>query len=232
MRHAVGDWLTFIDSDDYLHPQALELLLEVGEQHDVDIVASAFVQTPAVYEPLASPHTRGELEIMEDPFTRLIYSSDIYTAAWGKLYRRRLIDNYPFTEGGYYEDTPWTVEIVARCACYARLDLPLYYYYENDGSIMRSAWTARKTEDYVRGICDTFESAQRQCPARLGELREHFITCLLQILFNYIRKSPRHSRAALQAHARPLIRDLFERAYIGFQGMKWKHKIRLWLLLR
>ncbi len=231
--HAQGKWVAFVDSDDYIHPRMLEILLTAAQQSGSPIAGCELQTTPQLYTPMPlHALSKSEPKRVSDPLGSYLRKQGIATSACGKLYRRDLLGDYRFVEGIYYEDTPWAVEILGRAACYARVEQPLYYYYKNEGSIMRSDWTEKKTEDFVFVIREIYESSQRLRPSRLGEVRDCHLSPLIKMLFNRIRRSSKQARPRLWTHATPLIKQLVADGCIGYQGMKIKHKIRLWLLLR
>ncbi len=233
MRHAQGEWITFVDADDAIFPRMLELLLQAGETTEAQIVACDTFKNSALYDPtIPSDTTPVSPCIIEDPLGAYIRKKGIITAVWGRLYRRELLDDYSFVENLFFEDTPWLVEILGRCSRYARLDMQLYYYHHNKGSIMRSDWNKKKTQDFVFVIRSIFERTTEIHPARVQEMRDYHLSPLLKMVFNRIRKSSASMQRELWDHARPLIQALYKDGCIGYKGLKWKHKYRLWHLLR
>lgn len=92
LRHAVGRWIMFVDSDDLLLPGAIRTLLDAAKQQDADIVQGG-------WQYLFSDNTRGPVQT---------YAAAAYTGAaaldrfdlpgmpWGKVYRRELFDAIRF----------------------------------------------------------------------------------------------------------------------------------------
>ncbi len=138
MSHCAGDYLFFLDSDDYLAGNALEFLWEKARQGSFDIVMAGHRRVePDGSTPLQSS---GWLE-SEDlhQIRKRILLNELPNFAWGKLYRRDLWEDIRFPVGQLVED----MYVVARVFYKARsayvCKAPLYYYsHENAGSIMNA----------------------------------------------------------------------------------------------
>ncbi len=234
MEHAQGEWISFIDADDAISPRMLELLLHAAETTQAQIAACDTVKSSEPYDSTVFTTTTLQAEpvLIDDPLGAYIHKKGIITSVCARLYHRDLLNDYRFVENLYFEDTPWLAEILGRCTRYARLKTPLYYYYHNKGSTMRSNWSEKKTEDFVFVLRCIFERTVEFHPARVLEMRDYHLTPLLKMVFNRIRKSPTNVRQDLWDHASPLICSLYNEGCIGYKGLKWKHKWRLWKLLR
>lgn len=137
---SAGEWITFVDSDDYIHPQTLEALYQAVTEHNVNVSICSFVRT------------KGEpLELTLAPAAKLWSAEDFYreqndpaTVAWGKLYHRSVVLPYP--KGKLHEDEFVTYRILFGCEKIAVVDAPLYGYYQNPDGIIRSTWSARRID--------------------------------------------------------------------------------------
>ena len=133
-----GEWITFIDSDDYVHPAMLRALYDAVQEHKVKVSACGFVRTEG--EPLKSEQDlTAKLWSAEDFFLRQYVKA---TIACCKLYHRSMI--LPFPKGMLHEDEFVTYRILFDCEQVAVLDAALYGYYQNSDSIMNSRWTPKR----------------------------------------------------------------------------------------
>lgn len=137
---AEGEWITFIDSDDYVHPAMLEALYKAVMEHGVKVSACGFVKTEG--EPL---------EEIPEPAAKIWSAEDFYlqrnvnaTVAWGKLYHRSVVLPYPV--GKLHEDEYVTYRILFGCGSVAVLDSAMYGYYHNPESIMGRSWNPRRLD--------------------------------------------------------------------------------------
>lgn len=153
-RNAGLDWMfansgsryvTFIDSDDWVHPQFLELLLRAVTEYQVDVGVCTF-ERPERY--LHEQMTSRELGAAEKLTVEdlLIQHEWNYNYAWGKLYWRELFREIRYPKGKNFEDTFTTYRVLfaARQEAVVWLDQPLYFYFRNEAGITRSPWTPKE----------------------------------------------------------------------------------------
>ena len=156
LEHAAGDYVFFIDSDDYIADGSLSALAEAIARQPADMYVFAFqyvhgeTYTPA--EPTSVPmHT--PLSLSSNPELLLEPPS-----AWLRVCRRSLFLDHGIRFPGrvWYEDLRTT----PKCLYYAKtvvyLPNALYFYVQRDGSIMHSASTRRNLE-----ILDALEELHR-----------------------------------------------------------------------
>lgn len=129
-----GEWITFIDSDDYVHPQMLQALYDAVRKYGTKISACGFLRTNG--EALAENFdTTVKVWNAEDYYLQKPIESAIPCC---KLYDRSVVLPYP--KGKIHEDEFVTYRILFACKQIAVLDAKLYGYYRNPNSIMRRTW--------------------------------------------------------------------------------------------
>ena len=140
MDIARGEWITFIDSDDYIHPQMLDALYSAVMEHGVKVAACGYSETAG--EPLVQDvDTQARICAPQDFYTQRCTNA---TVPWGKLYHRDVVLPYPV--GKLHEDEYVTYRILFACEKIAVIDTALYGYYQNDSGITRSQWTPRRMD--------------------------------------------------------------------------------------
>lgn len=155
-----GDYVTFVDSDDWIPADALATFAVVAEASGASlVVSSSFLRDAAFPTPVASsrpPHWR----LLPSP---RLAGRKVQYGAWNKLYRADLFKSrrYPAT---VYEDFPVTTDILCAVGTFALVDEPLYVYCTNAGaeSLVRSPFTERKMRDSVAVVRLVLETARRQ----------------------------------------------------------------------
>ena len=140
---AKGAYLCFLDSDDELHPQALERMVSVLEETGADLVSAPLEEfsTPRALFPALDQVQTALLE-QKDFIDNLLPHNfgRICVTACGKLYRREIFREIRFPEGKIYEDLHVYLKVLLQCRRIAVLDKPLYYFYTNPASITRSGY--------------------------------------------------------------------------------------------
>ena len=135
-----GEWISFIDSDDYVHPAMLQALYDAVQKFGVKVSACGFTRTEG--EPLEeNPDTTANLWSAEDFYLKRNVNA---TVAWGKLYHRSVVLPYPV--GKLHEDEFVTYRILFACEQIAIIDAALYGYFYNYAGIIRSAWSIKRLD--------------------------------------------------------------------------------------
>lgn len=135
-----GEWISFVDSDDYIHPAMLQALYDAVQKFKVKVSICGFKRT------------QGEsLEENPDLTANLWSAEDLYmqrnvnaTVAWGKLYHCSVVLPYPV--GKLHEDEFVTYRILFACEQMAVIDAELYGYYQNPTSITEEKWNPRRMD--------------------------------------------------------------------------------------
>lgn len=135
---AKGEYVTFIDSDDYIAPDALKQLMEELAIHpDYDIL-----EYP-VYEHFGSKEQRllqfSKREYYDMKEYWLQGKAYRHTYAWNKIYRHDVLRGIRFPKGMTFEDVATLPKILKQCNLVATTDVGLYYYCSNSKGITRNA---------------------------------------------------------------------------------------------
>lgn len=144
LDHISGDYVAFLDSDDYLKNDFLEKILkEFGHNPALDIVACGYKQVDDHENTLwgIMPNAKGYYE-HNDILFRYEY---LDYSVCNKVYRRSVWENHRFIDGIIYEDK----EVLPRL-CYQKnigvVEEYLYYYVRRQGSTMNSYNLQRSVE--------------------------------------------------------------------------------------
>ena len=143
MGIARASYLSFIDSDDLVHPQMLEsLMLPLLRNEDVGASMCAYLRISSENEcdmrkrAMPDAEVVGSVRGLEMVYGNLV--PNIAFVAWNKIYRRDLFDRsgvrYP--EGKLYEDGYTTYRLLYEAEKVAILNEPLYFYRTRPGSIV------------------------------------------------------------------------------------------------
>ena len=154
-------WITFVDSDDWVHPQYLQILYEMTEKYKADICICSYREM--------NDNLEGNMEISnaedegrwppEEFFSQYRVNA---TVAWGKLYKKCYFRKYKYPVGKIHEDEFITYQLLFSLPFIAYSRKPLYFYYINNNGIMHSvSMNKRKdaVEAYMQQI-DFFEKNQ------------------------------------------------------------------------
>ncbi len=151
IKVATGEYIAFIDSDDYVAENYISMLLYTLKKYDADISACNYIK---VYEDTGRQEvelkTDKELvmtnvEAMKDLFI-LPSNSDVVT--WNKLYRTSLFtdNNIEFPKGKLHEDNFTTYKLYYYSSKVAFVNVPCYYYLQRKDSIMGQKFNPRRLD--------------------------------------------------------------------------------------
>ena len=136
-----SSWFTFIDSDDWVHPQMLERLVDAAVTEKVKISICGYEET-AGYQPEVRPEDMQVSRWTPKDFymTRFVNA----TVAWGKLYHRSCFETARYPVGKIHEDEYLTYRLLFGQSALAVIPAPMYAYFLNASGIIRSSWSPKR----------------------------------------------------------------------------------------
>lgn len=151
---AQGEYLSFIDSDDYVHKDFIKVLYENCLKNNADISMCGFRQT--------DKDENINKEIKNENI-RIIFSKDVLEkkhniscVAWNKLYKKSIFNNIRYPKGKIHEDVAVIYKIMYYANKIVITDLELYFYFSAPESIMRSEFS-KKRLDALEVIKDSYK---------------------------------------------------------------------------
>lgn len=140
-----SQWLSFIDSDDWVHPEYLQRLLNAAVENNLPISICGYAETDGA-EPTIPPETLAPVIWNTEEF--YVKHNVNATIACGKLYRKECFRQLRYPLGKLHEDEFITYQILFTCGFVAVIAAPLYAYYSNPESITQSVWSSKKLVAY------------------------------------------------------------------------------------
>ncbi len=234
-----GEYITFIDSDDYIHPRMIELMMKEMTMNDVDIVVSNYED---ISEDEVNHHFKlihqGAKDIKKEIFDVInierISGRDaiirkyldakykiVFDVAWSKIFKRSCFATYRFPLGEIYEDTKTIYKILYKSDKVLYIDYPFYFYLRRQNSIMETNkyWNKER------------ESAYYDCIDFLGSLNDiEILNCsiapTLLTTINY------YFLYGINDEERKVVRNSFKlhyRKYKKYMKASIKQRIRIQL---
>ena len=150
LDRAWGKYLQFLDSDDWITPDATRLFVRAAEEYGCDMVISDFYRV--VGERLS---TKGDIE-EEGVLTREEFAAHMmenpadfyYGVLWNKLYRRDIVEEHNLrmdTDINWCEDFMFNLEYIRYAKVFYALHAPIYYYVKRKGSLASQGINISKT---------------------------------------------------------------------------------------
>lgn len=145
---ATGEYFFFVDSDDYIHPQMIEILYQGIKKNKAELSICQFQNVAEDKNTDYESVKQQEWIVLESDQDKLEYAlgentTTIFTVAWNKLYARRLFDGVRYPFGKIHEDEFTTYKTIHAAKKIAYIECPLYYYVQREGSIMANGFDER-----------------------------------------------------------------------------------------
>lgn len=154
---STGDWLMFVDSDDYIAPNMAEALHTAVTQHNADMATcnvKQFGNNPDTPETDWIKIKSGVYDGIE-----LLKSGDFmppYVVAWNKIYAKRLWQSLRYPVGRIHEDEFVIHLLFSACKKVVCLTDALYYYRENPNGITKRPYSLSRL-DYLDALADRLQ---------------------------------------------------------------------------
>lgn len=151
LKYAKGDYIAFVDVDDYVSVNFLEILADIAEETEADIVECDYT---IVYDEkelkerinkIEEPHLLTNIEKLEELCNKSTYLKSC--VLWTKLYRSRLFQGLKFVENKGIDDEFIIHRLIYRANMVAVTEQKLYFYCMSDNSQMRSKPTIKKIDN-------------------------------------------------------------------------------------
>ena len=217
MPHATGDYIMYLDSDDFIHPQTMEIAYNLAKQNKSDIVSFTYDRfyrpQLMVYHKLGFntdkvvPFGINKKYKLENIKTRT--SDDVFELAterthnktnpnrkwlikhcqvWKNLYKKSLIKDTPFIKGILFEDFPWWSAIMLKKPRVTVVPLPLYYYIPNFGGIVLSAKQLKIMKCLCVGLKESYQLyAQKADDEQMKKWQSQFMWYFVNWAFRKLK---------------------------------------------
>ena len=149
LDNATGDWVGFVDSDDWIEPDMYEVLLRKAEETGADVVeCGCYLEYP-----------RGTVEINRPSISvsgveaiQYLLREDISNAVWDKLWKRRCFDNIRFPEGRIFEEHATTYRVFGAISALCTISSIKYHYFYRPKSLSQIHSIKNLTDCWISNL--------------------------------------------------------------------------------
>jgi len=164
---AKGNYLLFVDGDDYLHEQMLEQLYTLTEQAQADLAICGFKVTSSLKEPFKGISNANTLTLTkEEALQNFLYPKKLNfgISIWNKLFRRSCVEDLHFdSQLQMNEDKYFLSQALCKASSVLYTSEILYFYYQRPDSVSKSK-NYKKWLDCVRVSEAVYEDILGQYP--------------------------------------------------------------------
>lgn len=188
-QYISGEYVTFIDSDDWVDRFYIENLYHAIKMDDSDISCSWFINVfdeskkDNGVNDLFDYHCFSNIEAMK----KMLFQDGIETSAWGKLYKANLIKYYKYPVGKLYEDIPVTYQCIKHSKKIGVIKNVDYFYFQRPNSIQNTNFTLKKL-DGIRNLQELIENCKRDFPMLENAAICRYFSLLCNMIFQIDKK--------------------------------------------
>lgn len=229
IERASGDYLLFLDSDDYIAPDCIEKMASAARTDNSDIVVASCYdvrEDGTVISAYDNSHKSSVTSLYDEPC--LLFNRP---SAWGKLFKRKLLGDLRFVSREWYEDMRLIPKLYLSAERITYIDDRLFYYVQRSGSIMNSG-NAERNLEVINAFEDllSYYKAQGKYSEFRNELEflviEHVAVSAIGRIASSKSKNKKELISRLQAYLSDFD-GLYDNPYLPTQDRN--RKIVLWL---
>lgn len=208
IRAASGEYVVYIDADDYVSEDYLEYLLHLVQTHGTDVAVAAKVYVWDDREPVIPDREPVERVLTAaEALTAMCYNR-IDICPWGKICRRELAEKYPYPTGQVYEDVATTYKLIGdtdRVACGNRV---IYFWRQRQDSITHAVIT-RKHLFGITAAQEQLAYMQERYPEAVPAARVRCAMKIVDLAYRLVMgKMDRELFEEIRSQIKPLMRHL------------------------
>ena len=171
-----GDYITFVDSDDYIDERMYEILINDLEKYDVDIASCDYLRI-VDYSKKAKISSEVLIYSKEEAIIKLLRNEEYKDYAWNKIYKKELFDGVLYPKGRVQEDVATTYKLILNANSVSYNKSKLYFYLKRKGSIL-DTWNIKNELDLYTNALERYQFIEQ----KMGNLLDNnkyflIVTC-------------------------------------------------------
>lgn len=193
MKVATGEYIVFLDSDDYVDEDYVAYMYALIKEYNVKLSACDLYK---VFDDRVTNKGSDQVSVMsgKEALERMCYHDLVDTSANAKMYHRSLIPYLQFPEGKLFEDIGTLYQVWLNCDQMAYGHKSKYYYYIRQNSIVTSQFNVKKME-----LLEMTDQMAEAVSARYPDLAEAVSRRQLYADFSTLNQLANTERTAYQS---------------------------------
>lgn len=181
---AKGKYIGFVDSDDWIHPNMYEILLNEVTNSNSEIGICKTIWTNNLEEKINILEQYNKIKLSsEEALKELIKGEKYMDTVWDKIYKAEIWKDIRFPEGVIHEDTAVVYKLLGKSSSTVYIDVPLYYYYQRPGSTVNRSINERSLYQL-----EALKDMKIYIEENYSNLKDEVNWLYLATAFNWFRK--------------------------------------------
>lgn len=250
LSEAKGEYIRFVDSDDYIPKESMEVLMDAMEKEDTDLVLAGYrhhVFERTIHKDIPV-HGSFNLTEEEEQVYRLYYEGFL-NMPWNKLYKKELITENFDTNWNLGEDLLFNLAYLKNCKRYSAIPQHVYHYVQNETG---SSLSTKRKDDKLSFTIRLYEKVRtafaliypegEEDPVLISKLVKEFLDDLENLAFvedmtkgekkNVIREYAAEMQKILNKNTKPYLTKLDYKVIYFFFKRKMTNVTYLFIQLR
>lgn len=223
LKAFTGEYVFFLDSDDYIHPQTIEILYNGITSTKTQISECNYITINKKINSFEH-YDKISFKKIKNPLKAFSERKKYFTpSVWKRLYSKEIIQNMLFIENIVWEDVPFTIELYNKINELSQTYLPLYFYYQNGNSISNTKHTKFKYDCHFQNILFINNFLKNK-----KNIKEKCIGLLTRRILNDLKEIKDNN---LKIYIQQEFKLLHKEKIITYKGLELKKYYMLWKLL-
>ena len=199
MQFVCGEYISFIDSDDYISDDFIEVLLSTAIEHGSDIAVCDFTKC---YENGEYKEYHDDSALSDfstnDGMTALLNGDTFHLHVWDKLYKLKVVKDICFNVGRIHEDVSWVYRVFGEANRITKINRTMYFYLQRESSTTGQDYNSLRSLDFLAEKRDCQLYIEKNYPELAQQAKlDFFASCMymMQCVIKYM--SGRDKRQAV-----------------------------------
>ena len=183
IRECSGEWIQFVDSDDWIDPETVETCYRLAGESGADIVSFLLKAELDNGNSLPTACFQQKLMSTEEALSLILFSKYITASSCNKFIRKKLFNGVEYPRGKLFEDIHTVHRYVGNAGKVLCTDYPFYHHFQHSSSITHTKFSSR-TYDLAEAIQDCYSFVMSRCGDN-AEFRNNILVgvCLRKLAF-------------------------------------------------
>ncbi len=228
VKASSGDYVVFLDSDDYMHPDCINVLLGTAEERRVEFVRCGYLTTSAGLNDQKWEKTEKKVTIKNvmpwKEGEKILWETE-KGYVWRSIISNRIVKEISFLEGRNWEDIPYIFEVLSRVKELCKIDEEYWAYRIRQDSITHEAFSKKRLD--VPYMTWQRDSIIEKCFPQLSKLAGVLFWIRVMELYNraYFDKNKMFLGLLFSDVKKIYLKDHYSVSYVFADGVSFSNRV-------